>query len=79
MAGRIELVFDTFAYISYTLCCKSIRVFSKVRTLPLKLYILSLAVFGRPFAKRFAVRAIAPLLVVSVMSICNVGIPWPNG
>ena len=30
-------------------------------------------IFGRPFVERFA---ITPL---SVLSVCNVGVPWPNG
>ena len=30
-------------------------------------------IFGRPFVKRFA---IGPL---SVLSVCNVGVLWPNG
>ena len=32
--------------------------------------------FGRPFVKRFAV---CYLTVLSVLSVCDVGVLWPNG
>jgi len=39
-----------------------------------------LSVFGRPFVKRFPVPyAIGPLSCLSVLSVCDVGLLWPNG
>jgi len=34
--------------------------------------------FGRPFVKRFALRY-QTVVCLSVLSVCNVGILWPNG
>jgi len=53
----------------------------ELRNLP-KLFDCSLlvpVVVGRPFVKRFALYAIGPVSCLSVLSVCNVGVLWPNG
>jgi len=35
-------------------------------------------VFGQPFVKRFAV-CYRSVICLSVLSVCNVGVLWPNG
>jgi len=66
-------------------CCKfhrnSFRGFEppavEICTFPL----LWLLVFGRPFVKRFALcyRTARLSVCLSVLSVCNVGVLWPNG
>jgi len=41
--------------------------------------IVNSPIFGRPFVKRFALYAIGPLSCLSVLSVCDVGVLWPNG
>ena len=38
-------------------------------------------IFGRPFVKRFSLcyRSVVCLSVLSVLSVCDVGVLWPNG
>jgi len=36
-------------------------------------------IFGRPFVKRFTLYAIVPLSCLSCLSVCDVGVLWPNG
>jgi len=42
-------------------------------------YIVSFIVFGRPFVKWFALCCRTVVCLSVCLSVCNVGVLWPNG
>ena len=68
------------------------RALAKVCTVPVLLLVVghassllssysTVCIFGRPFVKRFALcyRTVVCLSVLFVLSVCDVGVLWPNG